>query len=280
MHGGAPFKTPVVIDEEVEHEIADLALVAALHNDAGARHGRGTFRVRRRAPRRRLRHGVSASIPDEAAVFAGPSRRWTEEWGIRRFGFHGLSVQWSAERVPVPRLVVCHLGGGCSVTAVLDGRSVAHSMGFSPLEGVPMAARSGSVDPGILLFLLRERFLTLEELDHELEHESGLKALGGLDRPLAFGVYTHRIAATVAGMASALGGLDALVFTAGVGENVPAVRSDICRRLAFLGIELDDNANEAATPEADISSARSAVRVVVVGAREEIVVARAVRSLL
>jgi acetate kinase len=220
-----------------------------------------------------------ATLPDETAVYAVP-HRWTEEWGIRRFGFHGLSVQWSAERVPASRLVVCHLGGGCSVTAVLDGRSVDTSMGFSPLEGVPMAARSGSVDPGILLFLLREKFLTLEELDHELEHESGLKALGGLESPLGFGVYTHRIAATVAAMAGALGGLDALVFTAGVGENVPAVRAEICRRLAFLGIELDEVANEKATPDAEISSDRSAVRVVVVGAREDVVVARAVRALV
>jgi acetate kinase len=136
------------------------------------------------------------------------------------------------------------------------------------------------VDPGILLFLLREKFLTLEELDHELEHESGLKALGGLESPLGFGVYTHRIAATVAAMAGALGGLDALVFTAGVGENVPAVRAEICRRLAFLGIELDEVANEKATPDAEISSDRSAVRVVVVGAREDVVVARAVRALV
>jgi acetate kinase len=143
-----------------------------------------------------------------------------------------------------------------------------------------MAERSGSVDPGILLFLLRERFLTLDELDHELEHESGLKALGGLEEPLGFGVYTHRIAATVAGMAAALGGLDALVFTAGVGENVPRVRAEICRRLSFLGIELDAEANEGARPEADIGAKESAVRVVVVAAREEIVVARAVRALL
>ena len=143
-----------------------------------------------------------------------------------------------------------------------------------------MAARSGSVDPGILLFLLREQFLTLDELDHQLEHESGLTALGGLEDPLGFGVYTHRIAAAVAAMASALGGLDALVFTAGVGENVPSVRADICRRLAFLGIELDEAANEQAAPDAEISAEGSAVRVVVVGAREEIVVARAVRALL
>ena len=280
VHGGARFKAPVVIDEEVEHEIGDLALIAPLHN---------TPALAALDEARRMLPGVPhvavfdtafhATLPEEAAVYAVP-RRWTEEWGIRRFGFHGLSVQWSAERVPASRLVVCHLGGGCSVTAVLDGRSVDTSMGFSPLEGVPMAARSGSVDPGILLFLLRERFLTLEELDHELEHESGLEALGGLENPLGFGVYTHRIAATVAGMVGALGGLDALVFTAGVGENVPAVRAEVCHRLAFLGIELDEAANQAAEPDAEISSTRSAVRVVVVHAREDVVVARAVRALI
>jgi acetate kinase len=280
VHGGARFKAPVVIDAEVEREIADLALIAPLHNTPALR---ALDEARRALPG--IPHvavfdtAFHASMPDEAVIYAVP-QRWSQEWGIRRFGFHGLSVQWSAERVPVRRLVVCHLGGGCSVTAVLDGRSVDTSMGFSPLEGVPMAARSGSVDPGILLFLLREKLLTLEELDHELEHESGLKAMGGLESPLAFGVYTHRIAATVAGMAAALGGLDGLVFTAGVGENVPAVRAEVCRRLAFLGIELDAAANEGAVPDAVISAEESAVRVVVVGAREEVVVARAVRALL
>jgi acetate kinase len=280
VHGGARFKAPVLIDEGVEHEIADLALIAPLHN---------TPALEALAEARRALPGIPhvavfdtafhSSIPDEAAVYAVP-RRWTDEWGVRRFGFHGLSVQWSSERVEARRLVVCHLGGGCSVTAVLDGRSVDTSMGFSPLEGVPMAARSGSVDPGALLFLLREQFLTLEELDHALEHESGLKALGGLENPLGLAVYTHRIAAAVAAMASALGGLDALVFTAGVGENVPVVRAEICRRLAFLGIELDAAANESATPDAEIAAPDSSVRVVVIGAREEVVVARAVRGLV
>jgi len=280
VHGGARFKAPVLIDEEVEHEIADLALIAPLHNTPALEALDEARRVLPDVPHVAVFDtAFHAAIPDEAAVYAVP-RRWTEEWGIRRFGFHGLSVQWSAERVPAPRLVVCHLGGGCSVTAVLDGRSVDTSMGFSPLEGVPMAARSGSVDPGALLFLLRERFVTLEELDHALEHESGLKALGGLEDPLGFGVYNHRVAAAVASMASALGGLDALVFTAGVGENVPRVRADICRRLAFLGIELDPAANEAATPDAEISASGSSVRVVVLRAREEVVVARAVRALL
>ena len=114
-----------------------------------------------------------ATIPAEASTYAVP-RRWRERWGIRRYGFHGLSVQWAAEQVPVPRLVVCHLGGGCSVTAVRDGRSVDTTMGFSPLEGVPMATRSGSVDPGPALPAAARGTLTVDELDHALEHESGL----------------------------------------------------------------------------------------------------------
>jgi acetate kinase len=280
VHGGARFKAPVVIDEAVEHEIEDLALIAPLHNTPALE---ALDEARRALPD--VPHvavfdtAFHSSIPDEAAIYAIP-RRWTEEWGVRRFGFHGLSVQWSSERVPAQRLVVCHLGGGCSVTAVLDGRSVDTSMGFSPLEGVPMAARSGSVDPGALLFLLREKFLTLDELDHALEHESGLKALGGLENPLGLAVYTHRIAAAVAAMASALGGLDALVFTAGVGENVPVVRAETCRRLAFLGIELDGAANDSATPDAEIAAPGSGVRVAVIRAREEVVVARGVRDLV
>jgi acetate kinase len=280
VHGGARFKVPVVIDEEVEQEVADLALIAPLHNTPALRALEEARRVLPGVPHVAVFDtAFHSTLPDEALTYAVP-RRWWEEWGIRRFGFHGLSVQWSAERVPVRRLVVCHLGGGCSVTAVLEGRSIDTSMGFSPLEGVPMAARSGSVDPGILLFLLREKFLTLEELDHALEHESGLEALGGLDSPLGFGVYTYRIAGTVAAMAIALGGLDALVFTAGVGENVPAVRAEICRRLGFLGVELDAAANESATPDVDIATQASAVRVVVVSAREDIVVARGVRALI
>jgi acetate kinase len=154
--------------------------------------------------------------------------------------------------------VVCHLGGGCSVTAVLDGRSVDTTMGFSPLEGVPMASRSGSVDPGALLYLLRERGLTPAELDEALEHESGLAALGGLDDPLGFAVYTYRLAQAVAAMTAALGGLDTLAFSGGVGENRADVRDAVAGRLRFLG----DFAVEVAP------------------AREDVIVARAVRALL
>ena len=205
-----------------------------------------------------------ATMPEEATRYAVPER-W-HEWGVRRYGFHGLSVEWAASQVRVPRLVVCHLGGGSSVTGVLDGRSVETTMGFSPLEGVPMTTRSGSVDPGALLYLLRERALSVDELDHALEHESGLAGLSGtsgdvrdLDEgSLALAVYVHRVAAAVAASAAALGGLDAIAFTGGIGENSALVRDRVCERLRFLGV--------------------FAVRVV--PAREELVVARHVRALL
>jgi acetate kinase len=198
-----------------------------------------------------------AGIPPEAATYALP-RAWREEWGVRRFGFHGLSVEWVASQVRVPRLVVCHLGGGCSVTAVWEGRSVDTTMGFTPLEGVPMKTRAGSVDPGILIHALRERGLTVDELGHALERDSGTDALGGLEDSLAFAVFTYRIAGAVATMAVALGGIDSLAFTGGLGENQQNVREAVVDRVACLG----------------------PFRVEVVPAREELVIARAVRSLL
>ena len=192
-----------------------------------------------------------ASIPAEAATYAVPAR-WRNEWGVHRFGFHGLAVQSVWEQLPVERLVACHLGGGCSVTAVLGGRSIDTTMGFSPLEGVPMATRSGSVDPGALIYLLEARGLSVEALDSALEHESGLAALGGLDDQLGFAVFTYRIAAAAAQMAMALGGVDAIAFSGGVGENRADVRAAVAERLAFLG----------------------GVRAEVVPAREELVIAR------
>jgi acetate kinase len=279
VHGGARFQQPVLIAPEVEQEIGELSVLAPLHNRPALEAIDEAQEALPDVPHVAVFDtAFHASMPDEAAMYAVP-RRWREEWGIHRYGFHGLSVEWSAERVPVPRLVVCHLGGGCSVTGVADGRSVETTMGFSPLEGVPMATRSGSVDPGALLYLLREGLLTLEELDHALEHDSGLEALGGLEDPLGLAVYTHRVAAAVAAIAASLAGLDALVFTAGVGENVPAVRAEVCRRLAFLGVELDGALNEGAEHDMDIGRSGSRVRVVVVRAREEVVVARAVRAL-
>jgi acetate kinase len=230
-----------------------------------------------------------ATIPPVASTYALPGRL-RDEFGIRRYGFHGLSVQWASEQMQVARLVVCHLGGGCSVTAVREGRSIDTTMGFTPLEGVPMATRAGSVDPGALLHLLRHG-LTVDEVEQTLEHKSGLLGLSGSSADvreleqsddeaaqLALDVFCYRVAGAVGAMATALGGLDALVFTAGVGENSAPVRAGICAPLRHLGVELDEPANESARPDADIGAGR--VRVVVIRAREDLVAARETRALL
>ena len=258
VHGGAKFIEPAIIDEDVIAAIEDLRSLAPLHNDPAL----VTIRAAREALPDVLHVAVfdtafHATIPEVAATYAVP-RRWREEWGIRRYGFHGLAVASVVSQLDAERIVVCHLGGGCSVTAVLAGRSVDTTMGFSPLEGVPMATRSGSVDPGALLYLLEGRELSIAELDHALEHESGLLALGSLDDPLGFGVYTYRIAGAAAHMAMALGGIDILAFSGGVGENRSDVREAVAERLRFIGD----------------------FRVAPVVAREELVIAAAVRRRL
>jgi acetate kinase len=271
VHGGRRFVSPVVVDDGVERDLRALADLAPLHNAPALA---GLDRARAELPG--VPHvavfdtAFHATLPDEARTYALP-RRWREDWDIRRYGFHGLSVQWAAEQVRVPRLVVCHLGGGCSVTGVLEGRSVETSMGFSPLDGVPMATRSGAIDPEIVLHLVRTGRLELEEVEQALERESGLLGLSGLssrveeleasDDPaaaLALAVFARRVAQWVATCAVALGGLDALVFTGGVGEGSARVRADVCTRLRFLG----------------------ALRVEVVHAREDVVAARAARAVL
>jgi acetate kinase len=258
VHGGARFVEPELIDQALVGSIEELKPLAPLHNAPALEAIRAAETALPHVPHVAVFDtAFHSTIPGEAATYAIP-RRWREEWGIRRYGFHGIAVQSVAEQVDAERLVVCHLGGGCSVTAVLRGRSIDTTMGFSPLEGVPMATRSGSVDPGALIYLLREQGLKADELDHALGHESGLAALGGLDDPLGFAVYTYRIAGAVAQMAAALGGLDVLAFSGGVGENRDDVRAAVANGLHFLG----------------------EFRVDAVAAREELVIAEAVRSVV
>jgi acetate kinase len=258
VHGGDVFRDPVRIDDAVVATLERLTPLAPLHQ----------------APALQALAAARAAVPDVphvavfdtafhatltevASTYAVP-RVWREDWGVRRFGFHGIAVQSVAERVGVRRLVVCHLGGGCSVTAVLDGRSVDTTMGFTPLEGVPMATRSGSIDPGLVLYALRERGLTPDEVDDALEHHAGLESLGGLDGELGFAVFAHRVTQAVAAMAVPLGGVDVVAFSGGIGENREDVRRAVVERVRFLGEP----------------------RVEVVAAREDLVIARAVRSLL
>jgi acetate kinase len=258
VHGGPLFVEPVLIDDEVERAIDELSEIAPLHNTPALDAIRQARAALPEVPQvATFDTAFHATIPPEAATYAIPAT-WRESWGIRRYGFHGLAVESVVAQLAAERIVVCHLGGGCSVTAVLSGRSVDTTMGFTPLEGVPMATRSGSVDPGALIHLLRERGVSLDDLDRALEHESGLAALGGLDDPLGFGVYTYRIAAAAAQMAAALGGIDVLAFSGGVGENRSDVREAIAARLSFLG----------------------SFETKAVPAREELAIARGVRDLL
>ena len=258
VHGGARFREPTLVDDSVLDAIEELRPLAPLHNEPALRAIREAKAALPDLPQVAVFDtAFHASMPKEAATYAVP-RRWREDWGVRRYGFHGLAVQSVAEQLDADRLVVCHLGGGASVTAVREGRSIDTTMGFSPLEGVPMATRSGSVDPGALIYLLRERGLSVDELDQALEHDSGLDALGGLEDPLGFSVYTYRVAAAAAQMATALRGLDVLAFSGGVGENRSDVREAVAERLRFLGT----------------------FRVEAVPAREELVIAASVRALL
>lgn len=293
VHGGARFLDPVVIDDAVVDELAALSELAPLHNGPALR----AIETARAALPDRPHVAVfdtafHASLPDVASTYAIPAQ-WREQ-GLRRFGFHGLSVQWAAEQVPVARLVVCHLGGGCSVTAVKDWKSVDTTMGLTPLDGVAMATRSGSVDPGLLLYLLRAG-LSIDELEHGLENKSGLLGLSELsphvheletamdsgdDRArLALTIYARRVAQAAAGAAVSAGGLDALVFTGGVGERSIWMRERVCTELSILGIALDGEANVRLRGGGEIGSDASTVRVIVVESREDIVIARAARRL-
>ena len=294
VHGGERFHDAVVVDDAVERELAALAELAPLHNrpalDALADARRDFPDIPHVAVFDTAFH---ATIPAEAATYAVPQRL------ARRVGHPALRLprplgrNGSAHRVPVPRLVVCHLGGGCSVTAVRDGRSVDTTMGFSPLEGVPMATRSGSIDPAVVLHLLRTKRVGVEEIERALESESGLlgisgessrveelEASGSAAAALALAVFAHRIAGAVAAMASTLGGLDAIAFTGGTGERSSRVRVDVCSRLSFLGCTLEERANEAAAPDAVVSADDSAIAVHVIRAREDVVAADAARRLL
>jgi acetate kinase len=293
VHGGERFVAPVVVDDGVVSELEGLVELAPLHNAPALA---ALADARRALPD--VRHvavfdtAFHATQPEEARIYPVPAR-WRQEWGIRRYGFHGLSVQWSAERVHAGRLVVCHLGGGCSVTAVRDGQSVETTMGFSPLEGVPMATRPGSIDAEIVLHVLRTGKLELEEVERQLEEESGLLGLSGISARveeleaspepaarLALDVFARRVAAAVGSASVALDGLDALVFTGGVGENSARTRAAICGRLYSLGVRLDAVVNGRMTGEGEIAAPGTPVRVAVVPSREDVIAARAARSLV
>jgi acetate kinase len=303
VHGGSRFRTAVKIDDSVIASIRELTDLAPLHQPRALA---GIEAVRHALPDAPavacFDTAFHAHLPEAAARYALPAA-WTSRFGLRRYGFHGLSHAYAARQAARLlgrdeaglRIVTCHLGGGASLAAVLGGRSVDTTMGFTPLEGLVMATRSGSVDPGLLMWLLQHTDLDIADVSRGLEQESGLAGLtagsgdmrevraaaeaGSAAAQLAIEVYLHRLRREIAAMAAAMNGLDALVFTGGIGEHAPWLRAAAADGLGFLGVRLDAGRNRA-TADAEIGDPAAGVRVLVVTAREDLEIARQVREVL
>lgn len=302
VHGGSGFTGPTIVNPAVEDDLDGLADLAPLHNPPAVAAMRALDVLRPDLPTVAcFDTAFHATLPAAASTYAVPSA-WSERWPLRRYGFHGLSHSYASRRAaelldrPLEelRIVTAHLGAGASLCAVADGRSVDTTMGFTPIEGLVMATRSGSVDPGLLLWVQRHGGIEAEEMEQALDRESGLLALSGRSgdmreivagveegderNRLAFDTYIHRLCAGIAAMAAAMGGIDALAFTGGVGEHLEQVRAETCERLGFLGIELDPAANRITQGDAVLSAAGAGARVVVLTSREDIEIARGARS--
>jgi acetate kinase len=301
VHGGDRYTSAVRITAEVKRTIEELTELAPLHNPASLEGINAVEQVLPNVPQvAAFDTAFHATLSEAARTYPLP-QKWTREWGLRRYGFHGLSHSYcSTEAANIIgrkglRLVIAHLGNGASVSAVRDGVCVDTSMGFTPLEGLMMATRSGTVDPGILIYLLRHKGLNAEELDNALNHESGLLGISGIssdlrqilselphnpDARLAVDVYVHRIVQTIGSMVATLDGIDALVFTAGAGEHSAEIRKRVCEKLKYLGLELDRTANETCKPDADIAAPSSKARILVIATREDLTIMRETRRLV
>jgi acetate kinase len=304
VHGGTQFVEAVRVDDRVLEQLEALSDLAPLHQPASIAALRWVRAALPAVPHVAcLDTAFHAGLPAAAATYAIP-RSWRARWPLRRFGFHGLSHAHAARRgaelldrpLESLRLVTAHLGAGASLAAVAGGRSVDTTMGFTPLEGLVMATRSGSVDPGLVLWLQRRGGLSADEVAEGLEHDAGLGGLAGTadmravlraadagsaDAVLARDVYVHRLRAGIAAMAASMGGLDALVFTGGVGENAPGIRAAAVEQLGFLGLSVDPERNERGRGDRGIGPAGGASsRVLVLASREDLEIARQVRSAL
>lgn len=303
VHSGPRYQASVRIDREVVSYLVSITDLAPLHLPAALAAMSAVRELLPRVPAVAcFDTAFHSRMPASATTYAIPGE-WRERFGLRRYGFHGFSHAYASRRAsemldrPLGELkvVTCHLGAGASLAAVRHGRSVDTTMGFTPLEGLVMATRSGTVDPGLLLFLQRRAGLSESELNEGLDRRGGLLALAGtpdmrevIDRvhqgderaELALDVYIHRLRASIASMAAAMGGIDVLVFTGGVGENAPSVRAATVGGLRFLGLEIGPTLNASLGTDVDISAPTARVPTLVVKAREDIEVARDVRRVL
>jgi len=301
VHGGSAFTEAVRVDAQVKTAIQELAELAPLHNPAalgGIKAVEAAFPALPQVAA--FDTAFHHTIPPKAATYPLP-RDWTDRWSLRRYGFHGLSVQYAVRRSrellgDLPeRLVVCHLGAGCSVTAVRGGLSVDTSMGFTPLEGVMMAGRSGSVDPGLLLYLINDQQVSPTDLDITLNQRSGLLGVSGVSgdlrqviaaaegndqASLALAMFVHSLVRAVGMMIGVLGGLDAIVFTGGIGEHSALIRGEVADGMGYAGLRVDPAANAAQSGDGEITAAGSAARALVIGAREDLSVLAGMRRVL
>lgn len=293
VHGGS-FTSSIRVTSDVRSRIADLSNFAPLHNPPSLE----TLRVAEEelpdVPHVAVFDtAFHATLPPSAYTYPVPDR-WTREYGIRRYGFHGLSDAYCSRRAaemlnrPLEelRLVICHLGNGCSATAVLNGKSIDTTMGMTPLEGLMMGTRSGSIDPSIVLEMQLRHGLSAAEVETALNRQSGLLGvsqvsgdlrlvqaaadLGNAQAQLAIEIYTRRIRQSIGSFAVAMGGVDALIFTAGVGEHASSIRESVCSGLECLGLKLDSDRNASLAPDADLSSSRSLGRILVIHTREDL----------
>ncbi len=304
VHGGSAFRQPILLDDSADTALDALADLAPLHNPAGLAAIHALRTLRPDMPQVAcFDTSFHADMPAKASTYAVPST-WRKRWDIRRFGFHGLSHSWASRRagdlLGQPRehlrLVTAHLGAGASLAAVAFGHSADTTMGFTPMEGLVMATRSGSIDPGLVLWVQRHGGLSADEVQASLEHDSGLRGLSGQSgdlrdviaamdagdqaAQLAYQVYVYRIQTGVAAMCAAMDGVDGLVFTGGAGEATPRLRADSCAALGFLGVDLDAARNGAAGRDVVLSAPGSTASVLVVQSREDLEIAHHVRELV
>lgn len=303
VHGGQRYRDSTLITPEVKAAIAQLCELAPAHNPVNLEGIEIIEETLGAVPQVAVFDtAFHSQLPQASAVYPGPYE-WLEQ-DIRRYGFHGISHQYCAERaaqllghdLSSLKLITCHLGNGCSLAAIQNGHSIDTTMGFTPLEGLMMGSRSGSIDPGILIYLLRHQNYTADQLDQLLNKQSGLKGISGISGDmraiqqaiadqnprarLAFEIYIHRLRSQIGAMIASLQGLDVLVFTGGVGENSAMVRAAACEAFGFLGLQLDLNKNNASPVDQDIATSESAVRVLVIHTQEDWAIAKACWQLL
>jgi acetate kinase len=297
VHGGTRFQASVVLDPDVKEAILELSDVAPLHNPAALEVIAAAEESLPAVPQIAVFDTAFFSdLPARSYVYPLPYE-WYSEWGVRRFGFHGISHDYCSRRAAelnqdreMQNLIVCHLGNGCSATAVRHGKPVATTMGFTPLEGLMMGSRSGSIDPGILVYLQRKRGLTAESVDDALNNRSGLLGVSGISwsfreveqaamegnerARLALDIYADRVRSGIGALAVTLGAVDALIFTGGVGENSAGLRAAACEGLQCLGLHIDPDRNRLAYGDTNIAAANSRATIWIIHTREELMVAR------